>query len=232
MPFGYDDALMILGTVLGGTGALGESPQEKTTKEALGQLNANEDWLKSAPFSKEEIMGTLLPMVQKMYRGSADVLAGKAGAAVGDMGLPQGQSTTEYYLQALAPAISQGENLAAGAVSEFGKWFSTIDADTKNRFIDMIKTKLAGAGGLPDMDQFQRVLTGALSGLNLGATAGGNVVSAQALREKTDFLSNLNQIFDTNKSSGGGVEDLLKMMQSGSLKINPNDINQDQMTTS
>jgi len=188
MPFGIDDALMIAGTLLGGLGASGQSPQEKNAENINNTLQDNEDYFKSLPFSKEEIMNSLLPQVQKIYRSSADVVAGRLGQNVGESGVAGGQGLSSYYLSTLAPVIAQGENLAAGAVSDFGKWYSQLDAQAKNRFMQAISLEIQNNGSLPDMNTLQRTISGALSGLNLGATAGGNVVTANALQEKNDLL--------------------------------------------
>lgn len=188
MPFGVDDAFLVAGTLLGGAGALGTSPAEKATQEALNKLESGQSWLKSTPFSKEEIMGTLLPLVQKMYRGAADVVAGRAGSAMSESGVAKGQDFVQMYMQSLAPVIAGGENAAAQSVSEFGKWFSALDSESKNRFLQSIQLELQGAGNLPDMNTFQRLVTGALSGLNLGATAGANYNEGQALLKKANSI--------------------------------------------
>jgi hypothetical protein len=189
MAFGYDDALMIAGGLLGGLGASGESPREKASKEIMEKLRKNEEYFKSTPFSKEEIMDVLLPQVQKMYRGASDVVAGKLGAAMGETGSAGGQAWSDFYMQSLAPVIAQGQNLAAGAVSDFGKWYSSLDSEAKNRFMQSISLELQATQGLPDMNEFQRVVSGALAGINLGSVAAGNLGAAGALNKKTDAIS-------------------------------------------
>lgn len=182
----------IAGGVLGiGGNLFGSNPREEQTESALANLKSMEDWLKDTPFSKEEIMNQLLPEVQKMYRTAADVVAGKAGAMAGESGMAGGQPSMEYYLQTLSPIIGQGEMQAAGAVSEFGKWYSTLDSEAKQRFLQSIQLELQSAGNLPEQDTLQQTLTGALQGINLGVSAGGNIASANAANAQTDYIKSL-----------------------------------------
>lgn len=215
MAFGIDDALLVAGTLLGGLGSLGKSPQEMKAEEISQLLAENRDWLKSLPFSREEIMNQLLPTVQRLYRGAADVVAGRAGAGVGEAGLAGGQGISEYYLQTLAPIIAGGEQLAANAQTEFAQWFAQLDQQSKNRFLQAIQLELSTTGMLPDMNQFQRVITGALSGMNLGATAGGNLAMAGTLNDKSNTLNDIYNLLNQNQ----GI-DILR--DSGNILSNPN----------
>lgn len=208
MPFGYDDAIMLASTLL--SGALGgqSSPQEEASQKIFNKLEDAEDYLKSTPFSKEEIMQQLLPTVQKLYRGAADVAAGRIGAATSETGSAGGQAFKEFYTQALAPVIAQGEQAAAGSVSDFGKWFSALDESAKNRYLSAIQLELGAAQELPDMSQMQRTFTGALSGLNIGSNIGANIATANAINQKVDILDQIGQLTKPESAA-----DLLKMLK-------------------
>ncbi len=187
----WDIVVPILSSILGGAFSGGDSPQEKASKEVLGKLEDNEDWLKGSPFTKEEIMNALLPAVQKIYRGAADVAAGKIGATVGETDVAGGQGFMEYYTQALAPVIAEGENKAGAAVSEFGKWYSELDAEKKNRFLQTMNLELQAVGGLPTMTNMQKIFTGAMKGANIGTTAMGNINTASALNKQSGLLEKI-----------------------------------------
>ena len=191
MPIDPVTAFSIGGAILGGLGTLGTSPQEEAAEQALGRLQGGYDWLKEVPFSKDEIMGELLPIVQRMYQGAADVAAGRLGAAVGEADIAGGQPAMEYYLQTLAPVIAQGQQLSAGAVSEFGKWYSNLDAQAKNRFLQAVNLEMTGAGQLPGMNAFQEFGIGALRGADIGSTVGGNIATAGAIKDRASLLQNI-----------------------------------------
>lgn len=206
---------MIAGGLLGAAGGIGTSPQQKQAEKLIGTLEESEAYLKSTPFSKEEIMNDLLPEVQKMYRAASDVAAGKIGASIGESDLAPGQGFADYYAQTLAPVIAQGEQQAAAATSKFGKWYSALDAQAKQRFLESVDLQMQATQGLPSMNQFQRMTSGALSGMNLGATAGGNIAKAGALNTQADLNKNLNELLNqqgalgqnnvTNQSSGSNI---------------------------
>lgn len=191
-----------VGGLLGGLFAGGESPQEKAYARIQQTLEESEDYFKSTPFTKEEIMGELLPQVQQIFRGSADVLAGKIGARTGESGMAGGQSAMDYYIQSVAPVIAQGENLAAGAVGQFANFWATLDNQAKNRFLESVKTQLAAAAGAPTETAGQRAALGFLSGADIASTAFGNITKASSLYNQADDINSILK----KMSSGGDVE--------------------------
>lgn len=172
-----------------GAAAFGTSPQETAMEEIMASIKEAEDYLKSTPFTKEEVMNQLLPQAQKMYRGSADVLAGKAGAAVGEAGVPKGQAFGEHYAGAVAPAIIAGEQSAGDAIGKFGSWFANMDAQGKNRFIASMRTLMAGTQGLSDMTDLQKGVAGGMEGARIGAGVAGDF----------DILSELQKLMQGKK---------------------------------
>jgi hypothetical protein len=192
--FASGNALPIIGAGIGAIGEIfGSNPREEALQAGISTLQESRDYISSTPFSKEEIMGELLPQAQKKFRGAADVVAGRLGAATGEVDTAKGQATKDFYIQTLAPVIAKGEELAGQAISDFGKWYSTLDAQAKGRFLQSVQLELNAAMGLPEQNQFQRTITAALGGLNLGSTAGGNIAMANALSEKGDILSQAGQ---------------------------------------
>jgi hypothetical protein len=174
------------GAIIGGLASwIGTSDQEDAIKDMQKKLKENEEYFKSTPFSKDEIMNIMLPEAQKIYRGAADVVAGKAGAAVGESGLSGGQGFAEYYTQALAPIIAQGENQAAGAIGEFGQWYSTLDAQAKSRFAQVLGIEMQNNQSLPDMTEFQQLVSGAMSGANIGGNIAGSFDKLNAINNKS-----------------------------------------------
>ncbi len=187
----WEIVVPILSSILGGALSTGESDQEKASKEILSTLQENEDWLSGSPFSKEEIMNALLPAVQKIYRGAADVAAGKLGATIGEGDLAGGQAFMEYYTQALGSVIAEGETNAGNAVSTFGKWYSDLDSERKNRFLQTMNLELSAVGGLPTLTNLQKFFTGAIKGADIGTTAMGNISQASAINSQTALLEKL-----------------------------------------
>lgn len=194
--------LAIAGGLISGLAALGDSPKEKAMKESLGKLESNFDWLKEVPFSKEEIMGELLPMVQQLYKGSADIAAGRIGSAIGESGVAGGQGMADYYMQNLAPVIARGQEQAAGAVGQFGQWYSTLDENSKSRFLQAIQLEMTGNQGLSDMTGFQKFIAGGLKGASIGAGMGADIAQAGMINNQASFLDTL------GKAQAGGVPPL------------------------
>lgn len=170
-----------------------ESPQEKAFGRIQQTLEESEEYFKSTPFTKDEIMKGLLPQVQKIFRGSADVLAGKLGARTGEAGIAGGQSSMDYYIQSIAPVIARGEELAGGAVMQFSNFWATLDTQAKNRFLESIKTQLGAAAGLPTETAGQRGVVGFLQGADIFSTGFGNISKASSLIKKGDSIESILQ---------------------------------------
>ncbi len=206
MPFGFDDAALLLGSaIVGGFGGAGKGEKAEALDKILADLQSNKDYLTSTPFSKDEIMSQLLPMVQKTFRGAADVAAGRIGSSIGEAGSAGGQAFGEFFTQSLAPIIAQGENLAAGATSDFAKFFAQLDSDAKNRLLQSIGLEINATQGLPNTSEFERVISGALGGLDLGANALGSFKTASALQTQVDNIGKRNPNAVNSTSNIGGV---------------------------
>lgn len=169
-------------SLLGGLFASGDSPQEEAYTEIFNMLKEYMPELKKEAYSKSEIK-SIVNSMQQMYRGAADVAAGKIGSAIGESGVAKGQGFADYYTQSLAPVIAQGEYGAAGA-EQFGvEAYSNINNQTKNRVLQALGLMTSGAAGLSSMTDAQKGISGFLQTGNLLATAGGNIA---------DMYKNLN----------------------------------------
>ena len=212
-----------VGGLLGGILATDESPQEKAFGRIQQTLEESEDYFKSTPFSKDEIMGELLPQVQQIFRGSADVLAGKVGARTGEAGIAGGQSAMDYYIQSVAPVIAQGENLAGGAVGQFANFWATLDTSAKNRFLESVKTQLSAAAGMPTETAAQRAAIGFMSGADIAGTAFGNISKASALYKQAEGIDVEGVLKGmTSGDIGAGVETTSReLTETGTVEVNP-----------
>lgn len=193
----------LVGGIFGaGASMLGTSPQESAMEDVIKSIKDAEEYLKSTPFTKDEVMNQLLPQAQKIYRGAADVMAGKAGAAVGEAGVPKGQAFAEYYTQALAPIVASGEQQAGDAISRFGKWFSDMDAQGKGRFIESMKLLMTGTQGLSGMTPLQKGVTGGMEGARIGAGVAGDFDILSELKKlmqgKEDLATSTTQFGNVN----------------------------------
>jgi hypothetical protein len=178
--------LISLGSgLLSGIFGSGESEQEKAVKDILDKLEANEDFFKQTPFTKDELFQTIMPAIQQSQKGAADVAAGRLGAAVGETGnVAGGQGAFDYYLQSLAPVIAQGEQNAAGTYQNFVQMWSQMDAQAKQRFMQSLNMQSGLTSGLPNMTKGQEFITNFLSGAQIGATGTGNVMMGNAMMQK------------------------------------------------
>lgn len=185
-----------LGALLSGIFGSKTSPREDEVRRIIDKLYEEMDWLKTAPFTKDELLNSILPEVQKTYRGAADVAAGRAASTVPETtGAPSGQAFMEHYLQTMAPIIARGEEQAAGAITDFTQLWANIDQATKTNVLGAYQLALGGTQGLPDQTSGQRFFTNFLQGLNIGTTAYGNISYADALVEKGNMMQNLPKYF-------------------------------------
>ena len=197
----------ILGGVLGGFAASGDSPQEEAFQDIMADLDSLEDIFQTLPFTKEEVMQELLPQTQSLYRGAADVVAGKIGAQTGEAGIAQGQGAKDFYLQSLAPVIAQGEQMAAGAVGEYAQFFARLSENQKGQLLNYFSTKLNAAQGLPTMTTLQKTVTGALSGIQIGSNIQGDLAEIDLLGQDAERLQGIidaqGQSDSIQKTAGG-----------------------------
>ena len=160
-------------STLGGLLSTGKSPQEKAMEEMFAMIKQYIPEMSKTPYSKEEI-NSLVKQMQQMYRGGANVAAGQIGSAIGESGMPKGQGWSEYYTQALAPVIAEGENKSAGAMGWGAETYGGMFDQAKGRVSSMLGTATQAGSMLPQMTGGQKGLAGFLQTLNLLASGGGN----------------------------------------------------------
>lgn len=202
----------ILGGILGGVAGSQKSPQEEAAEGILADLEGLDELFKTLPFTKEEVMQELLPQAQGIYRGAADIVAGKIGAQTGEAGIAKGQGAKDFYLQSIAPVIAQGEQLAGGAIGEYANFFAQMSENQKGQLLNFYKTKLAASQGLPDMTTFQRTITGAFSGMQVGSNIQGDIGQILDLGKETQTYQDIIDQQDdqtiqqasANATTGGG----------------------------
>lgn len=197
--------LVTLGAgLISGLAGLGSNPQEDAIKDLLTKLE-DADFLKDTAFSKDELFNSILPAIQQTQRGAADVAAGRLGAAVGEQDVAGGQAYFDYYIQALAPVIAQGESQAAQSYKDFTQLYANMDATKKSQFLQSMQLQGQLAGQLPGMSKTQEFLTNFMSGANTGATAYSNVSQGLALGKKSDLLSNLDPLDPQTPTSNANI---------------------------
>jgi len=200
--------LLSLGSgILSGILGLGESPSEEAFGKLFDELYDSMDWLKETPFSKEELFQSILPAVQQTFRGGASVAAGAIGSTIPESagGTPQGQAFMDYYVQALAPTIAKGEELAGQAHIGFVDLWAKMDTGAKQRFLQAIQVGGNLAGGLSGMTEGQQFFTNFLQGADIASTVQGNLALGDSFNKKaTDINSLLGDMFKT-ESAGGDI---------------------------
>src|SRR5690606_18007594 len=137
---------------LSGLFVSGESPRDEAVKYMMEQLQNNLSNIKSPSFSKDEDDAKTDSMKIKAG-GAANVAAGQIGATIPEtIGSPSGQAFQEYYTQALAPVIAQGERDKVG-IDQFGmEFFANLDNAAKSRLVSALAMGNQIAQGQPDMD--------------------------------------------------------------------------------
>ncbi len=191
----------IVGSIFGGIAGSQQSPKEKASADILADLQGMEDIFTDLPFTKEEVMNQLLPQVQQLYRGAADIVAGKIGAQTGEAGIAAGQGAKDFFLQSIAPVIAQGEQLAAGAVGDFAGFFARLSENQKGQLLNFYQTQIGAAEGLPDMTTLQSTITGALGGLQIGANIGGDIAETSVIGDQAEVLQGI-----IDKLDEGGIK--------------------------
>jgi len=209
MPPALLSGLITLGSgLLSGILGSGTSPSEEGFQKLFNELYNNMDFLKQTPFSKEELFQSILPAVQSTFRRSADVAAAKAGATIPESvggSVPEGQGFMDFYINALAPIIAKGENLAGQANVNFVDLYNRMDSEAKQRFLQAIQLGGNLAGGLPGQTGGQKFFTNFLQGADIGSTIQGNIALGDALNSKANSLMGLLQNLlngGTNGASG------------------------------
>ena len=183
---GFEQFLIPLITGIGsGLAGLGDSDKEEALKASLEKLYANEDYIKSAPFSKDEMFNTIFPMIKQLNMGASDVAAGRLGSAVGEGGanMGGGQNFVDYYVQALAPTIAQGQFASAEALQNLVQMYGQMDNQAKTRLLQLLGYEMQGAAQLPSMTDLQAFMTNFIQGGEMTSKIQGNLAMA-------DYYSN------------------------------------------
>ena len=160
-------------SALGGLLSSGSSPQEEAMKQVYDMLKSYLPEMSKTPYSKGEIQ-SIVKQMQQMYRGASNVAAGQIGSAIGETGMPKGQGWGEYYTQALAPIIAEGQNRSANAEMMGVEAYSDMFNQAKSRTGNLLGTITQASSMLPQMTGGQKGMAGFLQTLNLLATGGGN----------------------------------------------------------
>lgn len=160
-------------SLLGGIFASSSTPQEEAYKQAMDAIKQYMPELKQEAFTKDEI-SKLVQDLRLMFTGASDVAAGKIGSAIGESGVAKGGGFADYYTQALAPVIAQGQQMA-GQATEWGvNTYSDINNATKQRVLQGLQLMTGAAAGQPSMTPGQKGVSGFLQSLNLLSTGAGN----------------------------------------------------------
>jgi len=170
MPFVVDDLMGIISlgsALLSGLAGTETSDRETYAKKLIDEFDNNSSVFKNSSFTKDELFNQLLPQIQQSFRGAGDVAAGRAGSALGEQGLAQGGGFADAYVQAIAPQIAQGEQLAGGAMQDMIKLFATMDATKKSQLLQYLSAKSGAIEGLNDTTGLQDFITNFISGLFL-----------------------------------------------------------------
>jgi hypothetical protein len=194
-------ALVTLGAgLISGLAGMGSNPKEDAIKSLLSKLE-DADFFKDTAFSKDELFNSIMPSIQQMQRGGADVAAGRVGASIGESDVAGGQAYFDYYLQSLAPIIAKGEGDAANTYKQFVELYNNMDVTRKGQFLQKMSLETNLMNGLPGMNETQKFMSNFMNGANLGATAYGNVAQGNALMKQGDLLSNLNTDRTTDRTN-------------------------------
>jgi len=170
----------LVGGLLSAFTGLGESSKETELNAILDKMYANEDFIKSTPFTKDELFNSIYPKIKQLNTGAADVAAGRLGSALGESGanMGGGQNFVDNYLQQLAPVIAQGQFASAEALQGLVAMYGQMDSDAKQRLLQMFGLEVQTANQLPTMTDFSAFITNFIQGGNLGATLQGNLATA------------------------------------------------------
>lgn len=202
---------LTMGAISLGSGLLtglfgsGESDKEKAINDWMKKMQADKATISSTAYSKDEIMNNIIPMLQQMLKGSANVAAGQIGASIGESGsgMGGGQNFGEYYTQALAPVIAQGQQSAANATQNMMDMFAKMDDASKNRLLQYYQLQLQGASQKADTNATQRFFTNTIQGMNLGANIMGSLAQANYMFNKDKVTPTPTPV--VNQNFGGDI---------------------------
>jgi hypothetical protein len=176
----------LLSGLLGGLVGTGDSDKEKAMKDMLGKLYANEDFVKSTPFSKDELFNQIFPIIKQLNLGAADVAGSRLGAEVGESRASAGggQNFTDYYLQALSPVMAQGQFATAEAYQGLVEFYGQMDDAAKRRLVQLLGMEVSTANQLPSTTDLQAFVTNFLQMGNSATTMMGNLGTANYMKNK------------------------------------------------
>lgn len=170
--------LLLGGSLLGGLGALGSGSKQKAIQQNIGLIDSMITGLDKPNFTQEDA-DIMIKKIRENFRAAADVAAGRIGSTTGESlaaaGVPQGQAASDYYIQALAPTLAAGETEANKASLALLEQVLNDKARRDQLKAELMRLRTGSTEGMEDMSGFQKFLTGALAGGNLGATALGNL---------------------------------------------------------
>jgi hypothetical protein len=176
----------LVGGLLSAFAGLGESSKETELTTILDKMYKNEDYIKSMPFTKDELFNSIYPKIKQLNTGAADVAAGRIGSALGEAGanVGGGQNFVDNYLQQVAPVLAQGQFASAEALQGLVAMYGQMDNDAKQRLLQMFGLEAQTANQLPSMTDFQAFITNFLQGGNITSTIQGNLSMADYLKNK------------------------------------------------
>ena len=168
----------LLGGALGGLGQLGGNDKQRKMDELYSKLMDSMPEMSKTPYSKEELM-SIADSIGNIYKSGANITAGAVGSSLseslGAAGVPAGQPSGEIYTSSLAPIIQEGQNRAGALQADMVKLFSEMDAQSKQRLLQLFSLGGQLTENGSDMNGWQKGIAGILQGLNLGATGIGNL---------------------------------------------------------
>jgi hypothetical protein len=161
----------------------GKSDQQKEMEKFLRLLEQDKDKIDGMSFSKADIE-TLTQDIQNLYRGGADVAAGRLGSAIGESGSAGGQAFADLFVQSLAPVIAEGEFKSADAEKWGAQFFANLDQQRKSNLMNFYQLAFGGASALPGTNSGQRTVLGGLQGLKFGGDAYASFMMSDYLGNK------------------------------------------------
>lgn len=178
---------LISGLLSGLSGIFGgESEKESQLKDLLDKLYANEDYVKSLPFTKDELFNQIFPIIKQLNMGAADVAAGRLGSALGEQNanVGGGQNFADLYVQSLAPVIAEGQQLSAKALQDLVQMYASMDDSAKKRLLTLLGLQVGAVNELPSMSDFQAFIVNTLQGFDIGSKVLGNIDLANYFKNK------------------------------------------------
>lgn len=176
----------LLSGLIGGLAGTGESDREKAMKDMLGKLYDSEDFVKSMPFSKDELFNQIYPVIKQLNLGAADVAGARLGAELGESkaGVGGGQNFVDYYMQALSPVLAQGQFASAQAYQGLVEFYGQMDDASKRRLLQLLGMEVETANQLPSTTDLQGFITNFLQLGNSATTMMGNLGMADYMKNK------------------------------------------------